>query len=335
MTYTNGGSGIYFVYFTDPHIQGTNYRSRKDYFPTTIFHKLDEVIATANNLDAPLICGGDLFNKYNVSIPIVRKLMNTLQTLKRKPMYMVLGNHDIYGHNPDAVTKVMVGLLEASGLVRLLYGAHDPVYFRDDKVEVQLTGVPYHIDMDSDRGIYYTEPAKVVKHKLHMIHVVHGYLVDKPWPKHNKYTLMEDVDTLADVVLTGHEHLGYGVKRSKGTVFCNPGALGRTSASLGEMNRVPKMAVIDISLNNIHIDLREICCALPSEQVLDRAKIEEEHARQQKFLDLQASLKEEVIALKLDDILEEVGKVKYVKKDVLAETKRRVALVQERMQEDW
>ena len=36
----------------------------------------------------------------------------------------------------------------------------------------------------------------------------------------------------ADIVLTGHEHVGFGVVRRNGKLFVNPGALTRTTSGL-------------------------------------------------------------------------------------------------------
>lgn len=318
---------IKFVYFTDSHVQGVNFKSRRDYYPTTIMNKLKEVVHLANEEDAYLLCGGDLFHHFNVSISVVHEVMTILKELNKKPMFMVVGNHDIYGHNPDVVNKVILGLIEMSGLIYLLDKSRTPVIMSDNDITVQISGVSYYADIDNDPNVYLapnTQQAKL------LIHIVHGYLVTSPWPKHNKFTLVNNIKTNANLVLTGHEHYGYGVKVINGVTFCNPGALGRISASMGDMHRMPQVALISIDNGIITVTLRTIT-TLPGEQVLDRSVIEEEARREQSFINLQNNLRTEILALNLDDILEEVSKVKNVEPSIIDEAKRRISLVQERM----
>jgi len=278
-----------------------------------------------------LLCGGDLFNRYNVSISTVRNIINLLNGLENKPMYMVLGNHDIYGHNPDVVARTMAGILEVTGLVDLLHRERSVVLSPDENVSVRLTGVPYHVDMDNDPSIYYVPPFSLPTHKkLYSIHLVHGYLVHRDWPKHCRYTLVKDVSTEADIVLTGHEHYGYGIVRQGKTTYCNPGALGRVQASIGEVSRKPAVAVIDLA-NKVSVRLIPLKTALPGEEVLDRSRIEQELERESRSVEFQKSLKTEIIAPNLSNILEEVGRIKNVDIVVKEEAKKRISAAQERL----
>ena len=46
--------------------------------------------------------GGDLFDRPDVSISIVSNFASILNNYK-VPIYIVSGNHDIYGHNPNTL----------------------------------------------------------------------------------------------------------------------------------------------------------------------------------------------------------------------------------------
>lgn len=108
------------LYVTDTHIRGTTPRSRTDDFVDALRKKLNEVvdIAEREKVDA-VLHGGDLFDRPDLSPAVVRDFARLLRRLK-VPIYVVAGNHDVFGHNPDTVDRTMLGLLDAFGTVRLI-----------------------------------------------------------------------------------------------------------------------------------------------------------------------------------------------------------------------
>lgn len=260
-----------FVYFTDPHLRGNNPLSRKDNFVETAFKKIAWVVDCANDADAAIICGGDWVQRPDTAPNVIAQLQQVLSRAQN-PVFTILGNHDIYGYNPGTFFRTPLHIIEVAGTIRRL--SAEPTIWR----EVQLTGVDAHYDLDQNgRTIDYTE---VRDSGLAKIHVVHGFLTDHEWP-HVPCTTLEAVkNTMADLVLTGHEHSGFGVHRAGGKTFCNPGALLRVSASVGDVNQVVKVALITVDSKTNEIDIKLVPLpqdiARPAEEVLDRERLLEE-----------------------------------------------------------
>jgi exonuclease SbcD len=81
------------------------------------------------------------------------------------------------------------------------------------------------------------------------------------------------------MVITGHDHTGYGIIKSKGVTFINPGSLMRTSASTSEINRKINVVICTIKYKTATCDLHVLTSALPGRDVLDRSKIDETRER--------------------------------------------------------
>jgi DNA repair protein SbcD/Mre11 len=256
------------VYFTDPHIKGVNPESRLDHFPTTILKKLEWVGKYAEEIKAEaVICGGDFFDTPSVAPSVVSETIKVLNEWK-VPLYGVLGNHDVIGYNPETWWKVPIGILVNAEYYNRLYGS-GPLMIGD----ALITGVDAHYKLDQGDIADYTKinhDGTGVK-----IHIVHGFLVEKPCIF--SHTLIESVlDTEADIVLTGHDHCGFGVKKINGKIFCNPGALGRVTAGVGDVNRDVNIVVIDTEAMEVILVKVPDDIARPSDEVLDRKKLLQE-----------------------------------------------------------
>lgn len=103
-------------------------------------------------------------------------------------------------------------------------------------------------------------------------------------PPFDRYSDLYKVDTTADIILTGHDHLGYGIyhRSADDKLFVNPGSLLRMSASVNEMERQIRVALIKIDeiSGKYEAEFIPVSCAKSGEEVLDRSRIEEEKERQ-------------------------------------------------------
>lgn len=275
-----------FVKFTDPHVMGNNPASRLDFFPDTILRKLQYVISFAAEQKADgIICAGDWLHRPDLANNVLRKLISVLYT-STVPIYTVIGNHEEYGYNPETVEKSGIGLLEASGLITRL--GREPIFISDaENTSVQLTGVDAHFDLDKNGRVEdYTEIEELTSElPLTKIHVVHGFLCEREWPQVPCTTIDSILDTNADIILTGHEHSGFGIIKKNGKMFINSGALGRVTASIGDVNKEVQVAVIEINgtrydawLHKLPVDI-----ARPANEVLDRDKLIQEKRRQEQI----------------------------------------------------
>lgn len=299
-----------FVFATDPHATNKWAPSRTDNFLQTILGKLKWVVSFANDNNAHLILGGDTVDRFNTAPEVVNSIIRILRKAD-KQVYGIIGNHDIYGHNYEVINNVILGGLFASGIVELLNS--DPIFITDEGITTQLTGVNYIPNIDSNRGIY---TVKRDPRADKAIHVVHSFLVTKHWPslERTSYSVVTEVQTNADVICTGHEHQGYGIRVFEDTLFTNPGSLGRISSSLKEISRQPKVTLIHVYKDHVEAELVDVP-AKPGNEVLSRKQLEAEKAHKLMLTEFKSGLEERQLC-DLDEIFKEQSKVLGVSEDI-------------------
>lgn len=260
------------LYFTDTHIRGTNPKNRLDNYYETLKTKFNEInnIIKENKIDY-VLHGGDLFDRPDVSVSIVSDFAKIFQNFN-VPIYIISGNHDIYGHNPDTLNRTMLGLLCNIGILNLV---NNKKIILDKDIKVQLTGSPYIYSMDDKSNLDYYILDEVDPSCKYAIHMTHGFLIDKPFLKEVPHTLIEDiVSTKADITLGAHYHYGFKTVVKDGKYFINPGALMRISNSLIEIKRKPKVNIIELTDNRISVKDYYLKSAKPGDEVMDRSEME-------------------------------------------------------------
>jgi len=317
------------MFFTDTHIRGTTPKNRKDNLLETLEEKFKEILNLSKDYDVDFILhGGDLFDRPDISTSIARKFALILSKFT-VPIYLIPGNHDMYGHNPNTINRTMLGLLDAINIINLV-GEGEIVILEKDHIKVQLTGQPYVYDIDStaNRSSY------LVKDKLpgvnYSIHMVHGMLLDKPFIKGIPFTLIDDIkSTNADITLAGHYHSGFGVINIDGKYFINPGSVIRITNSLREIERHPKVVIIDLK-DTITIDLIPLKTAKEGLDILDRKQIEISLYRNEKVMEFKQSIDSVVEFEKLDinHILDTLSSTEGISVEVKKEAMKRIAIAQ-------
>ena len=322
-----------FLYTTDLHGRANNPISRLDDYPKTVLKKLNWVIDTANENGDFLLCGGDWLNRPDTSPSFIGDLAAALMRLDKKPCYTILGNHDLYGYNTNSFMRTPLYILERIGIICIL-DENNPVVISDENAIVALTGASASYDIDGEDKKHYI--AKKVPNVDKHIHLTHGFLTDKPWPL-VPHTLIKDIlGTEADIVLSGHEHSGFGVVRKNNKLFCNPGSLLRVTAGIGDVGMTVRVFELDISREAVTD--RFINCpetiALPSDIVLDRAKLLEEKAHEEKMLtffsDLAAVDIDELDTTDVFTLFRAFAEKEEIGQDIQNEVIRRLAIASER-----
>jgi len=318
-----------FLFFTDTHIKGTAPENRKDDFLETLRKKFLEIgeIIKENQVDY-ILHGGDWFDKPDVSPSIVREFAILIKNFG-KPIYSIAGNHDVYGQNIETLGRTMLGLLDGVGVIKLI-GAGETIFLKKDNIKVQLTGSSYKYDIDGDnyRKHYIVKKKKGINYA---INIVHGMLLNKPFIKEVKYTLIDDIkETGADITLAGHYHSGFGIVQIGSKYFINPGSLVRIANTLSEINRKPKVVLIDID-KNISIKEIEIKSAAPGEEVLDRTRLEYMNKRYENFMLFYESIGASCNynRIDLDSIINEIVYKNDLSSQVKDEAVRRIAFARE------
>ncbi|MDF2841580.1 MAG: metallophosphoesterase [Herbinix sp.] len=287
------------MYFTDPHVRVKSPLYRLDDYGERILKKLNYVaqLGHEHNVDG-YICGGDILDRPDIPYSMMAKLISVLIKFE-KPIYTVIGNHEEFGYNPNSHPRTALSIVTASGLLTRL-SMNNPIILTDALGnKVSLTGCDAHSELDKyGRVSDYVDIPEVTN--AVRIHVVHGFLAKRPWPQVPVTTIDDILHTKAHLVLSGHEHSGFGVVRKGGKVFCNPGALGRVTASVGDVNLDVKVALIDtgvaVDSDGINIDLLKfpIEIAPPANEVIDREKLELEKEHKQAQAAFVASAKEAI-----------------------------------------
>ncbi|NLJ99328.1 MAG: metallophosphoesterase [Tissierellia bacterium] len=317
------------LFLTDTHIRGTTPKNRTDNLPITLMNKFKEIVKIVKDHNVDFVLhGGDLFDRPDISVSIVSSFASILNDIK-VPVYIVCGNHDIYGHNPDTINRTMLGLLDSLNIINII-NRDDTIFLQKDDIKVQLTGYPYtyNIDDENNRDNYIVK--YVSKDVNYAIHMVHGMLLNKPFIEDIPYTLIDDIkSTKANITLSGHYHSGFGIINIDEKYFINPGSLIRVTNSLSEINRIPQVALIDLD-ETINIRLMNLQVASRGEDVLDRQEIENHVFKSERLLEFKQSVDEAINfeKLEINEILMEISSVEGISNEVKEEALRRIALSQ-------
>ncbi|WP_332690382.1 metallophosphoesterase family protein [Halalkalibacter lacteus] len=319
-----------FLYVTDTHIRGTTPKNRLDVYVDTLKEKLEEVITLANQEDVDvLLHGGDVFDRPDLSPNVVGQFAKIFMKANM-PIYVVAGNHDTFGHNPETISRTMLGLMDSFGVMTVI-DQEKPVLIEKAGVKVQISGQPYHYDLDQrDPKLDYYPPNGSNADVL--IHIVHSMLVEKALPEGVSHTLIDHIwGTTADIILTGHFHGGFGIKERNGKFMCNPGALSRVNNHWSEVTRMPKVVIGTIRNNDILLREVSINCARKGEEVLDRSFLEKAVHQEEKLHSFVQQVKEsaQFHTLNMSDIILEIASLKNVEEKVKQEALRRMTVIEE------
>ncbi len=317
------------LFFTDSHIRGTSPKNRKDDYVETLENKMLEIVDIINNYQVDYVLhGGDLFDRPDVSISIASRFSKILKRIK-VPFYVVSGNHDVYGHNPQTINRTVLGLLNELDILNVI-NTGERIILGKDNIKVQITGQPYIYDIDDPINRDYYILKDVDNSVNYTIHIVHGMLLDKPFIKGVPYTLVDDIkNTKADITLAGHYHSGFNKIVIDDKYFLNPGSIVRISNSMREMERKPKVIIIDLG-QEIKITDIFLENALSGDMVLDRQEIEKNIFKRERLFEFKQTIDSATNFEKMDinDVLIEVSKSEGLSEEVKEEALKRIAMVQ-------
>ena len=271
------------IFTGDWHLRGTNPRNRVGSYVDAAKAKVREVFALAEEVGAlAILVPGDIFDGHQVADSVKDMYADLLQE-SPVPIYTTPGNHDLSGYNLDTYHNGSLRILErmVPGLDVVTDNSLCKIIKDDDTGLIALVTFQHYSGKVDRDGYGYSPDTLFYPDKDYCrIHVAHGMALDHI-PPFDRFTLLPDIVTEADLVLTGHDHTGYGVyRRADGKVFCNPGSLLRSSASMSELERPIQVAVIDVrGKTDFDITLVRLKSAKLGTEVLDRTGIEADAAR--------------------------------------------------------
>lgn len=314
----------------DWHFKGVNPKARLDNFQQSLTRKIYEVYDLARQYDAEaIIVPGDITDSPNTAWGTIAELGYILQQAPCKVL-AIHGNHDIWAGNAGSKHRTPFGMLAKLGLIYDLNEEH----FGTD--ECFVTGQGFTVDTDTVNGSWqYDLPEYTKSMTLDgriSVNVVHSMLLKNPPGFDMRHTLIKEVKTSADVIIAGHEHLGFGIiHREDGVLFINPGALCRLSAHPGEIERQVQVALLTINDGQAKAELIPLKSALPGHEVLSREHLEQEAEREErldKFLSLLAQEGESRF-LEVRDIVEDIATREQLSSKVKADALERIAKARE------
>lgn len=272
-----------FLFLTDSHLSNRRPSSRIDDYPQTVLNKFRDVVDLARQHDVEaVIHGGDVFHSPAVDRDLAGAFAEIVRDLPC-PMYIVPGNHDLFGQNVSTLPHTMLGLLIRSGVLRLL--DREQIIESDDCV---IEGQPYYPRIDRDhKDADYGFRTQTSKTK---ILVAHGLILPSPMLPDVPVTLPDEIPAGADLILVGHYHPGFKTfSTPSGVEVVNPGSLTRTDASTNEIQRDVKALLRDDDGSLIPLPIPS---AEPGNMVLSRASTEIHQQRQDTLTTLQESLRQ-------------------------------------------
>jgi len=330
---------------TDTHIRGTSPQSRLDDFPQALLAKLQEVVDLAREHKvAAILHGGDLFDRPDVAPAVTLEFMRVLMQAPC-PMYGIAGNHDVFGFNPQTVSRTMLGLFDGFGLFRLLRPG-EVAWLEEAGLKVQVTGQEFHAEIDRRNPVldYCVLPAGQggSLHERHpeadfAIHLTHGMLLEKTFFEGVAHTLLDAVmaHTVADVTFGGHYHPGWSKALPvDGRWFINPGSLVRLGNQSADYRRPMQVVLLELEpgepVRHRFIPLRS---ALPADEVLDRSQQESQMARERALADFIQGIGDasQFEVLEVQAIMERIAENSGVPTRVREEALRRLGAAQEEL----
>lgn len=320
----------------DSHLRGTSPQGRRDDFFATCRAKLEEVVGLSESLGVDaLLHLGDVFDRPDLAPGVVREFALILRRCQ-VPIYGVVGNHDVYGHNPDSLPRTLLGLVETLGGIRLLRRGEVVWLGGGGEPRIQLTGAPFRYDIDGGEGEDYLvekDPRADVA-----IHMAHGMLLEKGWTAGLDYTLIDRVAprTQADLTLVGHYHLGFSrlpLEPVPGRLFVNPGAMVRLEATWQEMARRPQVVLVEVEGAGVSVRGIPLRSAPPGEEVLDRSVIEAAASRDQlaDFIQRVRQAWDGRTLCTVEDVVAAIAAGQGYPEEVKREALRRVGVARERL----
>ncbi|WP_205672102.1 metallophosphoesterase family protein [Ammoniphilus sp. YIM 78166] len=323
---------IRFLYLTDTHIRGTSPANRLDHFPDTLKRKLNEAVDLANQFKVDAVLhGGDVFDVPSPSPSVVGEFLSIFTRLNC-PLYGIIGNHDVFAHNPQTLDRTMLGLANRLGIIRIIHPG-ERIYVEKEGTRVQLTGQHFHVDLDRrDPTLDYC----ITKENADIaIHMVHGMLMDRRFIEGVAHTIIDQiVGTEADMTLCGHNHLGFRDTERDGKIFLNPGGFVRLSNHPAEMARRPQMVLIEIENAKLKYRKIPLQSAPKGDEVLDRSKGEEAIYREQKLNAIVDEIKQagQFQYANIHDIIEQLANREGITAPVRDLVMDKIAQAQERLE---
>lgn len=235
------------LHITDSHGTVKGPESRKDIYYITFLRKLYELgyVVKKEKIDM-VIHTGDLFHTARVSDKFAGQVSEMIK-LWQVPVYVVPGNHDIEGYTTDTIDQTKLGLLAKAGVIQLL-DRDNPITITanqdGEEYTVAISGQEYYAHIDEGNMQDFEMQQDEADFN---ILAIHGYIADTAQHPNIKCTMVGDIVTDADVILTGHYHRQFEWNGPDVDIY-NPGSMMRVEQTDYNKTHMPQYGILDIHL---------------------------------------------------------------------------------------
>lgn len=282
----------------DMHLSFTAPVSRKDNFREIVPQKLSDIVKICHfNQVELVVLLGDVFSSPSPHFSVMHEFVSFLESLSL-PVIAIPGNHDVYGWSEATLPRTALGVLHRTGSLQVLSPVTETTFETED--------VQFYISRflsGEETAAPLRKPGKL------QVELVHATVASKK--TFGEHVLIEQYETRADYVFSGHYHPGHPITLLNEVAFCNPGAVLRVIAIPEEITRYPAVAIVNTrhSPGQPHIFLSEcielipLASAVPGSEVFDIVEqISEEDLEE--FL---ASLSAEAVFVDVEEVVRELG----------------------------
>lgn len=259
-----------FIFRTDVHVADKSPPSWKADYSAEIWSSLEQVGELARQYKAAAVLdGGDYFHvkaPTRNSHAIVAKTA-TIHAAYPCPVYSIEGNHDIKHNNLDSIDAQPLGVLFETGIFQQLREA----VFEDGDLRVRVVGFPYN----PFRTVEELLSVRKQPGDTYLVAIVHALASDNP-PAHVEDFFGEPVfryselivDGGPDVFCFGHWHRDQGIVELRGRRFVNQGAVSRGALVRENLQRTPKVSLLEFDSAGVTTSTVSLQVA-PASEVFD------------------------------------------------------------------
>lgn len=214
------------AFIGDLHLDNRTPVSRLDNYEETSLRKLQTLINECiTNQTYYIVTAGDFFNRNDISISYLNKVINILKEARNKHgviFYSVIGNHDLPYNSIKYFSSTPLHTLASLNLVYLLDNDFDVLFSG-----VHIYGMSY-TEKDNWEPQHYDE-------NCYNILVTHYALTNNFGEK--DYLPMESLGNKFNLIVAGHDHTFFRAqvtKEEKPTIILRPGAFIRRTKIANE-----------------------------------------------------------------------------------------------------
>lgn len=298
-----------FLYFTDSQADDRPLSFRRDDFGNTILNKFQEIINVANSHMIDIYCGGDFLDRPYITYPFLNRMFMMFRGLNTN-FYLVLGNHDIVGRNLESYERSALGILENTGVIKIL---KDPIVKEGFKIQ----SIPFN--EDHQIGLYDNSERTII--------ISHNMIVPDPVPFEHTHPIeiTPRIQDKGSLVLSGHSHVPFDLTLPDGLRFINPGSLGRVSREPKEAERTPKFLFITLRDGSYRVEYIPVSCA-PHFSTTFKAREEDKPFSILDLSDLKNIIHStKAQAFSISEYVKKVASDRNINKDILEESLKRIS----------